>query len=70
MVAGVSGLPFYFVRRLRDGRWCVAHRVPNADVDRIDVECLTLQAAQGLAAQMEQHRECGWQLGNVVEATR
>ncbi len=55
-MVGVSGLPYFFVRRLRDGRWCVAHRVPGADVDRIDVECLTLKAAQGLAEDMNFQR--------------
>lgn len=53
----MTGLPYYFVRRLHTGRWCVAHRVPGADVDRIDVECLTLQAAQELAAEMNAQRE-------------
>jgi hypothetical protein len=57
-VAVVSGLPYYFVRRLPTGRWCVAHRVPRTGVDHVDAECLTLAAAQQLAAQMEQHRDC------------
>lgn len=58
----MTELPYYFVRRLRDGRWCVAHRVEGTGVDHVDVECLTLQAAQAAAARMEQHRDCGWQL--------
>lgn len=69
MVVGVSGLPYFFVRRLPTGRWCVAHRVPGTGVDHVDAECATLAAAQRLAAQMELHRDCGWQIRNVMETT-
>jgi hypothetical protein len=58
----MTGLPYYRVCRLPTGRWAVVHRVAGTGVDHVDVECLTLKAAQGAAAGMEQLRDCGWQL--------
>lgn len=64
----MTELPYYFVRRLRDGRWCVAHRVPGTGVDAVDVECQTLKAAWTLACDWNEQRECGWQIRNRYEA--
>lgn len=61
-------LPYFFVRRLATGRWCVAHRVPGADVDAVDVDCLTLRAAQVFAAQLNKHRDSEWEPGRKYRA--
>lgn len=66
-MVGVSGLPYFFVRRLKTGRWCVAHRVPGTDFDAVDMECADLAAAWTVVCEWNEQREVGLQIKNVME---
>lgn len=56
----VSG--HYVVVPLADGRWGVGHRLPGQSAVAIDVECLTLDAAERERAWLEfdRARESAW----------
>jgi hypothetical protein len=49
--------PFYTVRATQRGVWVVVHPVPGTNVDAVDVECPSMQAAEREAAWMNYDRE-------------
>lgn len=64
----VTEAPYYTTRRTLQGRWAVVHMIPGVGVPSIDVECRTEDAALRLASDMNQQRECGWQISATFES--